>query len=66
MPRRVRKGLVIGPKRVRAPAGARKRKNGSGALSGLMLDLGLLKMSFLFRAPVGPYPNPFPNPAGQS
>ena len=42
-----------------------------------MLDLGLLKMSlagafFLFLEPAGgsnpavPYPNPFPNPAGQS
>ena len=37
-------------------------KIGSGALPGLMLDLGLLKCSSL----VGPYPNTFPNPAGQS
>ncbi len=46
---------------------------GSGALSGLMLDPGLLKISFfLLLAPVGSsnpaghYPIPFPNPAGQS
>ena len=50
---------------------------GSGALSGLMLDLGLLKLIwredfFLFLAPaegsnlLGAYPNPFFNPAGQS
>ena len=50
---------------------------GSGALPGLMLDLGLLKVSlgggfFLFLAPAGgsilagPYPHPYPNPAGQS
>ena len=50
---------------------------GSGALLGLMLDLVLLKIIWedfflLFLAPVGaynpagPYPNPFPNHAGQS
>ena len=51
-------------------------KKGSGALPGLMLDLGLLKLIrecfFLFLAPargsntVLPYPYLFPNPAGQS
>ncbi len=56
---------IIGPKTI-----------WSGALSGLMLDLGLLKIIwgefFLFLAPAGdfnlagPYSNPFPNPAGQS
>ena len=49
---------------------------GSSALSGLMLDLGLLKIIwggvFPFLAPMGtpnpagPYTDPFPNPAGQS
>ena len=50
---------------------------GSGALPGLRLDLGLLKIIccsvlFLFLAsvrgsdPARPYPNPFPNPEGQS
>ena len=42
---------------------------GSGALSGLMMDLGLLKISlggvfFLFLDPAEPYPNPIRNPAG--
>ena len=49
---------------------------GSGALPGKKLDLGLLKISlcvfFPFLAsvggfnPTGPYPNLFPNPAGQN
>ena len=49
---------------------------GSGALPGLMLDIGLLKIIFgdffLFSDPAGgsnstgPYHNPFPNPAVQS
>ena len=50
---------------------------GSGALPGKMIELGLMKISlrnvfFLFLAPadssnpVGPNPNHFPNPAGQS
>ena len=49
----------------------RQRKNkGSGALPGLMLDLGLLKIIrggvfFAFLA-TGPYPDHFPNPSGQS
>ncbi len=49
---------------------------GSGVLPGLMLNLGLLKISlwsiffqFLVTAggsnPAEPYPNHFPNPAGQ-
>ena len=52
------------------------RTYGSGALSGLILDLiienNLKGCCFLFLAPAGgsnpawPYPNPFPNPEGQS
>ena len=49
-------------------------KLGSGALSGLMLDPRLLKITSggVFIAPAGgsnhagPYPNLFPNPAGRS
>ena len=42
-----------------------------GALTGKLLELGLLKISwgecfFLFIAPAGPYHNPFTNHAGQS
>ncbi len=43
--------------------------SGLGALPGLMLDLGLLKIVwvdiFLFLAPAVHYPNPYPNPTGQ-
>ncbi len=48
---------------------------GSGALPDLMLDLGILKIILVgvfFLFPIwgsnsaGPYPHPFPNPAGQS
>jgi len=49
---------------------------GSGALSGLMLDLGLLKISLGAFLPIsipcggfnpaGLYTYPFPNPVGQS
>ncbi len=36
---------------------------GSGALPDKMLDLGLCTGDY---NPAGPYPNPFPNPEGQS
>ncbi len=43
---------------------------GSDAPSGLMLDLGLLKINLRFffqlKAPAGPYPNSFYNSTGQS
>ena len=50
------------------------KKSGSGALSGKIMDSGLLKnfSSFLFLDPVGssnpagPYPYLLPNPVGQS
>ena len=52
------------------------KKFGSGALFGLMLDLGLFKIirggvfpissSSRGSKSTGPYPNPFPIPAGQS
>ncbi len=43
---------------------------GSGALSGLMLDLGIFQIIFSYFEPLWGaltlYPNPFPNTAGQS